>query len=89
LSIAALSPITPKQLKRVLELYGYTVFAESKANWMLSKDDGDEPIPLPKVGNLVALEVHMEAVFTRAGMDLRKYLALKAKALAEDEVQVN
>jgi hypothetical protein len=86
LSIAALAPITPEHLKIIFELYGYKVIAEDKFNWVLdlapvtdSAPQG-EPIILPKLGDLVSLEVLMDSVFSKAGMDLRTYLALKDRA---------
>jgi hypothetical protein len=80
LSIAALAPISPIHLKKIFELRGYTVTSEDEFNWVLDSDSTGEPIILPKCGDLVALEVLMDVVFTKAGMNLRTYLALRQRA---------
>lgn len=72
------APITPKHLKCVLELAGFTVVAEDEWNWSLLR--GVElPIILPKDGEFVAVEV-MENALYKADIVLGKYLPLKAEA---------
>jgi hypothetical protein len=87
LSIAALAPISPENLKAILELFGYRVVACDSYNWILAQNATDTPIILPMLGDLVALEILMDTVFTKAGMDLRTYLALKRRveALAQTD----
>jgi len=45
------------------------------------KDDTDTPIIIPKLGDLVSLEIMMETLIS-AKLDLQTYFALKQKAVA-------
>jgi hypothetical protein len=80
LSLAALAPISPEHLKKILELHGYSVIAEDEYNWALGNNPLGEPLILPKLGDSVALEVLMDAVFVKSAMNLQRYLFLKGKA---------
>jgi len=78
----AIAPIPPWALKQILELYGYKVTYEDQFNWLLedpSQKDA-EPIPLPKLGELVAVEIMMQAVLG-SKMGLPTYFILKEKVL--------
>jgi len=79
MSLAALAPIDPVSLKCIFELNGYAVIHEDDYNWLLSHSDEKLPITLPKLGDLVPLEILMDTVFTKAGMDLRVYTELKGR----------
>ena len=77
----AVAPIPPHDLKQILVLFGYKVIAEDEFNWVLAhdvKDGADVPIVIPKLGDLVALDVMMETLIT-AKLNLQVYFALKQK----------
>ncbi len=80
MSIAALAPISPKHLKRILELHGYTETASDEYNWVLDLDPPGVPIILGRKGDLVPLEILMDVVFTKAQVGLARYLHLRQKA---------
>lgn len=80
MSLKALAPIAPVHLKAILELHGYSVIAEDSYNWVFARSHDDVPLIVPMLGDMVSLEVLMDIVFTKAGMDLRTYLALRGKA---------
>jgi len=48
--------------QRVLEADGYRVLAEDELNWVMAKNVDDIPIILPKLGELVAVDVMMGAL---------------------------
>ena len=75
----ALAPVFPAVLLEIVKAYGYQLWGEDQYNWLLISESHDEPIVLPKLGEFVALEVLHDIVFTKAGMNLREYLALKHK----------
>ena len=57
------SPIPPEQLKQILEYSGYTVVDQDEHNWLMDRKGSDHPpIPIPKAGPLVALDVLMYAL---------------------------
>ena len=81
----AIAPIPPWALKGVLELFGYSLDHEDEYNWMLvsnSQPDA-EPIVLPKIGDLVAVDVMMQS-FISSKMGLAKYFELKKKVLGDN-----
>jgi hypothetical protein len=76
-------------MKEILELFGFQVIAEDEYNWILSEtkdhlgvaQEGEkEPIILPKLGDLLALDVMMQTVI-QARLDLHAYSLLKAKVM--------
>lgn len=77
MSLAVPSPISPINLKRLLELKGYEVIAEDAYNWLLAKGSKTAPVPVPKLGDLVPVDVFMDVVFTKAGMNLGEYIEVK------------
>lgn len=77
MSLNALAPVSPKTLYEIFCLSGYAVIVEDSYNWVLAQAETDIPIVLPKRGAFVPLEILMDTVFTKAGMDLRTYLILK------------
>jgi hypothetical protein len=70
----ALSPIPPDVLKRLLDDYGYKVHMSDSYNWVFVRK-GSLPIPVPKRGLRVPLNVMMSAL-NKAKMDNGTYLAL-------------
>jgi len=81
----AVAPIPPEALKRILELYGFEVIAEDDFNWVLAdpKNPVSEPIILPKLGELVDIDIMMQT-FIDAKMSLQIYFALKEKVLGKN-----
>jgi hypothetical protein len=74
-------------MKEILEYFGFSVIVEDEYNWVLSETKNHsgialagevEPIILPKLGDLLALDVMMDTLI-KAKMDLHTYFALKAK----------
>lgn len=78
----ALAPITPQQLHDILIAAKFVVVNEDDMNWALARSDTDEPIILPKLGELVAVEVLMDTVF-KSGLGLKAYLALRKRFVPE------
>ena len=87
----AVACIPPWAMKEILELFGWSVIAEDEYNWVLSdaKDhigmqdsaaEVSEPIILPKIGELVAVDVMMDTLVA-AKLDLQKYFVLKDRVL--------
>lgn len=83
MSLAALDPISPEHLKLIFELYGYRVTDLDDFNWVLDLEPSKESLILPRLGDLVPLEILIDTAFTKAGMDLRSYLALRTRAEKE------
>lgn len=75
----AVACIPPKVLKCILELDGFTVRHEDDYNWAMMKDDVLEIVIVPKHGDLVALDVLMNAL-DAAQMNNVKYFDLLDKA---------
>lgn len=74
---AAISPIPPKALKDAMVRGGWKVVDETEYNWIVAKDDGTEPIVIPKKGRLVGVQPMQRAYHgsPREVMDaVRKYL---------------
>jgi hypothetical protein len=85
----AIAYIPPWAMKEILSHFGFQVIAEDEYNWVLSetKDhlgvataDEKEPIVIPKLGDLLALDVMMDTLI-KSKLDLHTYFALKAKVL--------
>jgi hypothetical protein len=83
----AVACIPPWAMKEILEYFGFSVIVEDEYNWVLSETKNHsgialagevEPIILPKLGDLLALDVMMDTLI-KAKMDLHTYFALKAK----------
>jgi hypothetical protein len=80
----AVAPIPPIALKDILCLHGYRVTAEDDFNWSLvDKNPNSEPIIIPKIGDLVALDVMMQTLID-AKLNLSTYFALKEKVLGKN-----
>ena len=89
----AIAPISPWAMKEILQLFGFEVIAEDEYNWVLSdtkehlgvaKESDKEPIILPKLGEVLAVDVMMDTVI-KASLDLHTYFQLKAKVLGKFE----
>ena len=81
---AVLAPIPPLALKQILELYGFKLVSEDEYNWLLA-DPGQstcEPIVLPKMGELVAIDVMMQ-VLIDAKMGYATYFALRDRVISK------
>ena len=57
--------VSPRVLKRLVELEGFSVETEDDYNWALAKDGSDEIVIVPKSGTFVARDV-CNAVFNVA-----------------------
>jgi hypothetical protein len=81
----AVAPIPPWALKEILERYGFQVIAQDEFNWVFSesKESVSEPIILPKMGDLVAIDIMMQALID-AKMNLQTYFVLKEKVLGKN-----
>lgn len=76
-------------MKEILLRFGFETIAEDEYNWVLSETKDHlgvaavgekEPIILPKLGDLLALDVMMDTLI-KAALDLHTYFALKAQVL--------
>ncbi len=81
----AIAPIPPLAMKSILELRGWRVVSEDKFNWLLeaSKYEGNvkpEPLPLPKRGRLLAVDVMMDTLI-KTKTDLHTYFKLKEQVV--------
>jgi hypothetical protein len=81
----AVAPIPPGALKEILCLHGYRVSTEDEYNWSLTdkSQENSEPIIVPKIGELVALDVMMQTLID-AKLNLSTYFALKEKVLGKN-----
>jgi hypothetical protein len=81
----AIACIPPWALKAILELHGLRVVFEDEYNWMLESSNRThaEPLVIPKVGNLVAVDVMMQ-VLIDAKLPLNTYFALKEQVLGKN-----
>ena len=73
--MAALAPVPPKVLKRLLELDGFTVDHEDDYAWSLTKPGIDEVIVLPKYGRVLSMDAHMSTI-DKAKIDNARYFQL-------------
>ncbi len=77
-------------MKEILEHFGYRVIAEDDYNWVLSDTEdhlgiaggvaAKEPLILPKLGDLLALDVMMDTLI-KAKLGYHTYFALKSRVL--------
>jgi hypothetical protein len=81
----AVAPIPPEALKEILCLHGYRIIAEDDYNWSLTDktQEKSEPIIVPKIGELVALDVMMQTLID-AKLNLSTYFILKEKVLGKN-----
>src|SRR5437660_5072491 len=80
---AVLAPIPPVALKQIIELYGFKLLSEDDYNWLLAdpSQPNNEPIVLPKMGELVAIDVMMQALID-AKMGYATYFALRDRVIS-------
>jgi hypothetical protein len=71
--MASLGHLPPGVLRRLFELDGFLVEREDDYNWVLTRNDVDEVVIVPKLGPLVATDVLRSAV-TAAPRPPRRYL---------------
>jgi hypothetical protein len=76
------SPVPPLAFKQILELYGFKVISEDEFNWLLADphQPDSEPLILPKIGELVAIDIMMQAMID-AKMGYATYFALRDKVI--------
>jgi hypothetical protein len=81
----ALAPIPPLALKEILVQYGFRILFEDEYNWILDEPDQPtiEPIVIPKIGEVVAVDVMMDTIIN-ARMAYGTYFALKEKVLGKN-----
>ena len=70
-------------LRQVLQADGYKVLAEDELNLVLARNVDDIPIILPKVGELVAVDVMMGAL-NRAEMSPGRFFELLQQVVPAD-----
>ncbi len=89
----AIACIPPWAMKEILERFGFQTIVEDEYNWVLSETKDHvgvatagekEPIILPKLGDLLALDVMMDTLI-KSRMDYHTYFALKALVLGKME----
>lgn len=73
----ALAPVAPRVFKRILELAGYESIAEDAYCWILLS--GRHPAVIPKIGDLVALEI-MDSILNAAQINNLKYFEFLEQA---------
>src|SRR5947207_1205849 len=85
----AVTCIPPWAMKEILLRFGFETIAEDEYNWVLSETKDHlgvatpgekEPIILPKLGDLLALDVMMDTLI-KAKLDLHAYFILKAQVV--------
>ena len=76
--MAALAPIPAKKLKAMFESDGYAVIHEDDYNWTMDRGPDDEVLTIPKLGEVMALEV-MDSLLSKAKINDRKYFDLLAR----------
>jgi hypothetical protein len=78
----ALAPISPLALKQILELHGFKVISEDQFNWLLADPASptSEPIVLPRMGELVAIDVMMQAIID-AKIGYATYFSLRDRVI--------
>jgi hypothetical protein len=80
--VVAIKPVPPGTLKKILERAGYGDCGEDVYNWVMVKGDDGIPITLPKLGDLVPVDVMMNALHL-AGIDNLSYFTFLQEASAE------
>jgi hypothetical protein len=76
--MAALPPIPARKLKAMLEQYGYAVIHEDDYTWSMDRGPGDEILEIPKLGEVMAMEV-MDSLLHKAKINDRTYFDLLAR----------
>lgn len=72
----AIAPVSPNPLKCIPGLYGYKVSGEDQYNWVLIRQ-GSVPIIVPKLGELIALDV-LKSALDKSKMENSVFLSLLA-----------
>jgi len=72
-------------MKEILVSYGLKIVFEDDYNWIFDDphDSKAEPIPVPKIGDVLAVDVMMDTLL-KAKLSFGAYLALKEKVLGTD-----
>lgn len=88
--VPAIACVPPEILKLILEKKGYRVKRETKHNWtlVLESDGEEEPVVIPKRGDLVGMEIMMGTLVASHILP-GDYFSLKAQAEAEMKKKAN
>lgn len=72
-------------MKEILIGFGLRIIFEDDYNWIFDdpQDAKSEPLTLPKVGDVLAVDVMMDTLL-KLRMNFGAYLALKGKVLGKD-----
>jgi hypothetical protein len=62
----AVTSCSPEDLKKIVELFGYSLHRQDSWNWAMMRG-AEKPLIIPKCGEVVSLDV-LNAVFARLGM---------------------
>jgi hypothetical protein len=73
--MAALAPIPARKLKAMFEVDGYAVMHEDDYTWTMYRGPDDPILDIPKLGEILALEV-MDSLLAKAKINDRKYFDL-------------
>jgi hypothetical protein len=85
----AIACIPPWAMKEILEHFGFQVIAEDEYNWVMSETKGHlgvagpeekEPLILPKLGDLLALDVMMDTLI-KAKLGLAHLLCAQSECV--------
>ena len=74
----ALMPIPARKLKAMFEADGYAVVHEDDYNWSMGRGHADDILIVPKLGEVLAIEV-MDSLLAKAKINDRKYFDLLAR----------
>ena len=74
----ALAPISARKLKAMLESNGYAVIHGDDYTWSMDNGSDGENLVLPKLGEMIALEV-MDSLLAKAKITDGKYFELLAR----------
>ncbi len=86
--MAAPRPVPPGQFRKLLEHDGYRVIDEDMSNWVMAKGESDIPFTVPKLGDLIPLDVMMN-VLDKARIDNGTYFRLLAEIEPESPLPPN
>ena len=75
--------VAPGVFKKLLEKKGFRVIDEDMSNWVMAAGEKDVPFTVPKLGDLVALDLMMN-VLDKAKIDNGTYLGLLAEIEGAD-----
>lgn len=87
--MVAPKPVPPGTFKQILEKCGFEVVEEDVFNWLMAANDHDIPFTVPKLGDLVHMDVMMN-ILDKAKIDNGRYFGMLAEITgAENPTTVN